>query len=72
MQTAINSAAAGELLDVHGPLMVIDNLVLQYPAYKHDDIFNMNVHIVYELLTITKKRSYINSTALKMRRKSKK
>ena len=53
-----------------GPLVVIDTLVKTYPAYKHDDIFNLKLGLVYQLMTISKRRDYITVTAGAMRRKS--
>ena len=53
-----------------GPLVIIDTLVKTYPAYKHDDIFNLTLGLVYQLLTIGKRRDYITVTAGAMRRKS--
>ena len=53
-----------------GPLVVIDSLVKRYPAYKHDDIFNLTLGLVYQLMTISKRRDYITTTAAAMRRKA--
>ena len=53
-----------------GPLVFIDTLVKTYPAYKHDEIFNLKLGLVYQLMTISKRRDYITVTAGAMRRKS--
>ena len=39
--------------------MVIDNLVRTYPAYKHDDIFNMSVIEVYRMVLLNAERAYL-------------
>jgi hypothetical protein len=57
-------------LNEYGALVIIDGLALKYPAYKHDEIFNLDLSLVYQLLAIGKQRDYINHTAAQMRRAS--
>ena len=61
-------AAGADKLSEYGTLVTIDNLVKAYPAYKHDDIFNLSLGLVYQLMAINKQRDYIQATAQAMRR----
>lgn len=63
--------AGGEKLLNYGELLTIDTIVRLYPAYNHDQVFNLNVNFVYQLLAMNKQRNYTEVTSNKLRRKSK-
>jgi len=70
-ESAFYSDAAGaDKLKDYGALALIDSLVLKYPAYTHDDIFNLSLGLVYELLCINKQRDAVSAGAARMRRKN--
>ena len=56
-------------LDKHGDLILIDSLVKQYPAYTHDDVFDLEYGFVMALLFMNKESAYIRDTTADMRRK---
>lgn len=64
-------AGAGNLQQF-GPLVLIDSLVLKYPAYNHDQIFNLSLALVYQLLAIGKQRDAVTRGAASIRRKTEK
>lgn len=64
-------AAGGDELKEFGSLVLIDSFVRVYPAYTHDDVFNLSLGLVYQLMAISKRRDYIKLTASAMKRKLK-
>lgn len=51
----------------HGDFVTIDTLVKTYPAYNHDDVFNLTVSEVYSMTLLNRQQAYISSRANEIR-----
>ena len=61
--------AAGKRLDKYGDFATLDNLVKAYSgAYNHDDFYNMEVSLVYNMILINKESHYIDARAQELQR----
>ena len=70
MEEQLLEAAGVDRLSEYGSLVTIDSLVKAYPGtYTHDDIFKLNLGLVYQLMAINKTRDHIQATANSLRPK---
>jgi len=63
-QRSLNSdLAGGKRLEKHGDLLLIDALVKAYPAYNHDQIFELEYNFAMALILMNKEMAYTNEAS---------